>query len=182
MSLWKMTDEEASKPKYLSDTLRNGQSVSDLDATVGVSATEEAVTANKAKGMQHPGWVTVRSYTDQHGNTRYKSETLVAAGSLTSDASDDSTVADLVITIGTQPASQEVASGSDVTLTVAATINGRETLSYQWYDASDDSAVEGATSASLVLADVVAPATYYVIVSGGNVTATSNDAAITIAA
>lgn len=181
MSLWKMTDEEASKPKYLSDTLRNGQSVSDLDATVGVDASEESVTANKAKGMQHPGWVTVRSYTDQHGNTRYKTETLVAAGSMTLDASDDSTVVDLAITIGTQPASIEIASGDDVTLTVAATINGNVALSYQWYDASDDSVVEGATTASLALTNVTVAASYYVVVTGGTATATSNTADITIA-
>lgn len=181
MSLWKMTDEEASKPKYLSDTLRNEQTVSDLDSTVGVDVSEETVTANKAKGMQHAGWVNMRSYTDQHGNTRYKAETLVAAGSMTLDASDDSTVVDLAITISTQPASIEVASGADTTLTVVASINGAVALSYQWYDASDDSAVEGATSASLALTDITAPASYYVIVSGGSATATSNTAAITIA-
>ena len=94
-----MKDEEAGKPKYLSDTLRNTQSVSDLDATFGVDASEEAVAANKAKGMQHPGWVTIRTYTDAQGRTRYKSETLVAAGSMSVDqglqgVQDDSTVAD----------------------------------------------------------------------------------------
>ena len=98
MSLWTMTDEEAGKPKYLSDDLRNEQTVSDKDSTFGVDASEEAVAANKAKGMQHPGWVNVRTYTDQHGNTRYKSETLVAAGSMSADTGlapqDDSTVAD----------------------------------------------------------------------------------------
>lgn len=182
MSLWTMTDDANGKPKYLSSTTRNGQSVSDKAATFGVDASEESVTANKAKGMQHPGWVTVRTYTDAQGNTRYKSETLVAAGSMTSDASDDSTVADLAITIGTQPASIEIASGDDTTLTVAATINGSVALTYQWYDASDDSAVDGATSASLALINVTAPASYYVIVTGGSVTATSNTADITIAA
>lgn len=98
MSLWTMTDNEAGKPKYLSDDLRNGQSVSDKDATFGVDASEEAVAANKAKGMQHPGWVTIRTYTDAQGNTRYKSETLVAAGSMGADTGDapqdDGTVAD----------------------------------------------------------------------------------------
>ena len=94
MSLWTMTDEEAGKPKYLSDTLRNGQSVSDLDATFGVAATEEAVTANKAKGMQHAGWVRRMTYTDSQGNVRNKTETLVAMGSITGDAADDAVVAD----------------------------------------------------------------------------------------
>ena len=182
MSLWKMTDEEASKPKYLSDTLRNDQTVSDLDSTVSVDVSEETVTANKAKGMQHAGWVNLRSYTDQHGNTRYKAETLVAAGSMTLDAADDSIVADLAITISTQPASVEVGSGSDVTLSVVATINGAVALSYQWYDAADDSAVEGATANTLTLTAITAPASYYVVVTGGTAAATSDTAAITIAA
>lgn len=98
MSLWTMTDNEAGKPKYLSDTLRNDQTVSDLDSTFGVDASEEAVAANKAKGMQHPGWVSVRTYTDAQGRTRYKTETLVASGSMGADTGlapqDDDTVAD----------------------------------------------------------------------------------------
>ena len=132
MSLWTMTDEEAGKPKYLSDTLRNDQSVSDLDATFGVAATEEAVTANKAKGMQHPGWVTVRTYTDAQGNTRYKSETLVAAGSMTGDAADDSTVADFAISIQADPANVTVTAPATATFNIVASANGRATLAYQW--------------------------------------------------
>ena len=132
MSLWKMTDEEASKPKYLSDTLRNDQTVSDLDSTVGVDVSEETVTANKGKGMQHAGWVKINTYTDQHGNTRYKSETLVAAGSMTLDASDDSTVADLVISIDASPANVTVTAPAAATFNIVASVNGTTPLSYQW--------------------------------------------------
>jgi len=128
-----MTDELAGKPKYLSDTLRNEQSVSDLDSTFGVSVSEEVVTANKAKGMQHAGWVKTLTYVDQHGNTRNKSETLIAAGSMVSDASDDSTVADLVITFSTQAANTTVAANvDDAIFTVVATVNGVAPLTYQW--------------------------------------------------
>jgi len=91
-----MTDEEAGKPKYLSDELRNGQSVSDKDATYGVDSSSpnyEAQT-NRGKGIKTPGWVQYRTYTDANGNTRHKVETLVAAGSMTGDANDDSVVAD----------------------------------------------------------------------------------------
>ena len=194
MSLWTMTDEEAGKPKYLSDTLRNDQSVSDLDATFGVAATEEAVADNKAKGMQHPGWVTVRTYTDAQGNTRYKSETLVAAGSMTGDAADDSTVADLAITIGTQPANASVVAPATATFTVVATINSALPLSYQWEvqqeGAGDWTAITGATAASYTTGATAigdgAGATdgdkYRVVVTATGVTATSNAATLTVTA
>jgi hypothetical protein len=188
-----MTDEEAGKPKYLSDTLRNEQSVSDLDSTFGVAATEEAVTANKAKGVQHPGWVTVRTYVDQHGNTRYKSETLVAAGSMTGDASDDSTVVDLAITIGTQPANASVTAPAAATFSVVATINSALPLSYQWQvqqegagawtdiaDATSASYTTGATATG----DGVGATDgdkYRVVVTATGVTATSNAATLTVA-
>ena len=94
MALWGMTDQLADKPKYLSDTLRNSQSVSDLDATYGVNPTEAAVASNKAKGITTPGWTQYRTYTDAQGNTRHKAEVLVAAGSMSGDAADDSVVAD----------------------------------------------------------------------------------------
>jgi hypothetical protein len=152
MSLWTMTDEEAGKPKYQSDTLRNGQSVSDLDSTYGVGVAEETVTANKAKGMQHAGWVVTRTYTDAQGNTRNKTETLVAAGSMTGDAADDSVVVDLAITIGTQPQSASVTAPDAATFTVAATINGSTPLSYQWQIQQEGAGawtnIDGATAAS----------------------------------
>ena len=90
MALWTMTDNAAGKPKNLTTAEK---------ATVfGVDASEEAVAANKAKGMQHPGWVNIVTYTDAQGNTRYKSETLVASGSMGADTGlapqDDDTVAD----------------------------------------------------------------------------------------
>mgnify|MGYP000679779312 FL=1 len=193
MSLWTMTDEEAGKPKYLSDTLRNEQSVSDLDSTFGVAATEEAVTANKVKGVQHPGWVTVRTYVDQHGNTRYKSETLVAAGSMTGDASDDSTVVDLAITIGTQPANQSVTAPAAATFSVVATINSALPLSYQWQVQQEGTGafadIAGATSASYTTGATAtgdaAGATdgdvYRVVVSATGVSVTSSTATLTVA-
>ena len=193
MSLWTMTDEEAGKPKYLSDTLRNDQSVSDLDATFGVAATEEAVTANKAKGVQHPGWVTVRTYTDAQGRTRYKSETLVAAGSMTGDAADDSTVVDLAITIGTQPQNASVTAPAAATFSVVATINSALPLSYQWQVQQEGTGafadIAGATSASYTTGATAtgdaAGATdgdvYRVVVSATGVSVTSSTATLTVA-
>ena len=40
----------------------------------------------------HGGWVGVTTYTDVHGNTRVKSEVLVAMGSITGDQDTDDTV------------------------------------------------------------------------------------------
>jgi hypothetical protein len=42
MALWGKTDNEASKPKFLSDTLRNDQTISDKDSTLGVDRSEAA--------------------------------------------------------------------------------------------------------------------------------------------
>lgn len=98
MALWNNTDEESSKPKYLSDELRNDQTVSDKDATYGVDCKspnwEAQQTVNRNKGIKSPGWVQYRTYTDAQGHTRHKAETLVAMKSITGDAADDSVVVD----------------------------------------------------------------------------------------
>lgn len=65
---------------------------------VGVDVTEAQVAANRAKGLQTPGWHRFITYTDSAGKTRNKSEVLVAMRSMTqavaNDAPDDTTVAD----------------------------------------------------------------------------------------
>jgi len=64
------------------------------DEIYGVDQTETEV-ARAASGdarlykPQHSGWVGIQTYTDMHGNLRVKSETLVASGTITSDALDD---------------------------------------------------------------------------------------------
>lgn len=67
---------------------------SDLAVVLGVDTTEAAVTANRAKGINTPGWVKYTTYTDAQSTTRHKAETLVAMSSITGDAADDSVVAD----------------------------------------------------------------------------------------
>ena len=93
MALWSNTDAALSKPKFLS----NG----DKTATAGVSVEEAGVAANKAKGVAHAGWVKYSTYTDANGNTRHKSEVLVAMGSMVQAGGD--LVADDT-TIGIDPA------------------------------------------------------------------------------
>ncbi|NBP55554.1 hypothetical protein EBU71_03250 [bacterium] len=68
--------------------------LADLESVYGVSAAEAAVTSNKAKGINTAGWVKYNTYTDAQGATRHKAETLVAMGTITGDAGDDSVVAD----------------------------------------------------------------------------------------
>ena len=60
----------------------------------GADATEESVASNQAKGIAHAGWVRYHTYTDSSSSTRHKSEVLVAGGSITGDAADDSVLAD----------------------------------------------------------------------------------------
>ena len=57
----------------------------------GVDTTEMGASSNTGF---HAGWVSVNRYTDTHGNTRVKYETLVAGSSIESDAADDSEFAD----------------------------------------------------------------------------------------
>lgn len=162
MALWGKTDNEASKPKWLSDVLRNDQTASDLDSTVGVSVAEATLAANRAKGLKTQGWTHVISYTDAQGNVRNKTEILVAMGDdLTGDAADDAVVVDRVIAITTQPQDVTVVAGTEVTFTVVASATPTAALTYQWGVSTDDGAtwgaVVGATSATLTIAsgDVV---------------------------
>ena len=87
------------KPSYVAHGSADSASIMGNSAKVfGVNETEAAVASNKAKGIAHAGWVRYHTYTDAQGNTRNKSEVLVAGGGFTSaitaDAADDATVAD----------------------------------------------------------------------------------------
>ena len=74
------------QPSYLED--------GDLAKVYGVDVTEAQVTANRAKGLDTPGWVRYTTYTDAQSTTRHKSEVLVAHSSISGDAADDSVLAD----------------------------------------------------------------------------------------
>ena len=85
-----------------------------------------------------------------------------------SDSFSITTRAQIVPTVSTQPTAQSVTEGQTATFTAAFT----NAASVQWYDASDDSALSGETSTTLVINTVLADDgnTYYAI-------ATSSDAA-----
>jgi hypothetical protein len=183
MALWGNVDQAADKPKYLN--------TADTAAVEGISAAEAATPGNKAKGVQHPGWVLYRTYTDAQGSTRHKTETLVAMGSMTSDDNtDDSTVGiDPVITIGTQPANASVTSPASATFTVVSTINNGGALSYQWQVSPNGTAwanITGATAATLTVddtdAEYVTGNFFRVVVSAtGATTVNSSSVTLTIA-
>jgi hypothetical protein len=189
MALWGKVDNEASKPKYLSDDLRNDQSVSDKDATLGVDVSEAQTAANIAKGIKTPGWTEYRTYTDTHGNTRNKAEVLVAFGGDFTGGDNDTIDPDPVITIDTQPSAASVTSPDPATFTVEASITRGAAISYQWEVSTDSGSsweeIDGATTDELVVestADEYVDANEFrVVVSAVGATAvTSNAVALTI--
>lgn len=186
MALWNNTDEAASKPKYLN--------TADKAATVGVDVAEAKNTANRAKGLGTPGWVKYSTYTDAQGNTRHKSEVLVAMTSMTLDA-EDVIVADLAITIGTQPINTSVIAPATATFTVAATVNGTGPLSYQWQKAQSTANtvyadIAGATSPSFTTGVTAVAAgagdtngdKFRVVITCAGVTVTSSEVTLTVTA
>ena len=125
MSLWSNTDADASKPKNLN--------TADKAATLGVSVEEATQAVNVAKGINTPGWVKYTTYTDAQGNTRNKSEALVAMSSMTGDAVADTLAPELTITV--QPADVTVAAGATAQFSVTATRTGTGTIGYVWQKA-----------------------------------------------
>ena len=126
---------------------------------VFVDDTEQAIAANKARGIWGPGWWLYESYQTAAGDTRHKAECIAfvhATAAAAGDDADDTVVADVLetITIGTQPADATTSSGA-ATFTVAATVDQSGTITYQWQKKAAGSTryanVSGATSASLAL-------------------------------
>lgn len=185
MALWGNIDQADNKPKYLT--------TADKNATVGVSVSEAQQPINRNKGINTPGWVKYVTYTDAQGNTRHKTETLVAMGGvpgLTGDAADDTVAAD-PITISVQPANQSAIQGATATFSVTAATTPVTTLSYQWQKSDDAgvtwNAIVGATSASYTTGALTVAADnndrYRVVISAtGRANVTSNSATLTVTA
>lgn len=112
--------------------------------------------------------------TSDAGN--YYAVVLNTMGSATSAVATVTVVTRPAIT--TQPVSQSVIVGSQVTLSVRAT--GSNPLAYQWFKGG--SAFAGATSASLLIASVQSAdaASYYVVVTNAAGSVTSATATITL--
>jgi hypothetical protein len=120
------------------DHIYNGRDLYFIDA-------DEAQQAeNIARGLKVPGWTNYRSYTDANGNVRHKSEVLVAMSAYsgatgvgtyqaqTDDASDDAVLVDATVTITAQPSNATRVAPATAQFTVAASLSGAGTLTYQW--------------------------------------------------
>lgn len=91
MALWKKEDSAEGAPKWLqaevdaaphAGMVENPDAVfpNDIDDAVFIDEGEAGVAVNRAKGLKTPGWHVFDTYTDANGNTRQKSECLVAMG------------------------------------------------------------------------------------------------------
>lgn len=156
MSLYGRTDSNANKTKI--EALRTA--VVAGETIVFVDETEAALSENKERGINGPGWWSYRTYIDGSGKTRHKAECLAFISNPDLNANetqtDDTIAADVAsaITIGTQPDDQDTSSGAATFAVVATADVG--TVTYQWQRKAAGSTrwsnVSGATSASLVLA------------------------------
>jgi len=192
------------KPVYTLEDSNYSANVVGLTTTVpkhnvyGVDIYETGLLAPGASGLStqyggfHAGWVGIHTYIDMHGNFRVKSETLVAMSEITSgtfptytatgDADDDAVFADAAITITSQPASVGVGTTATATFSVSASVvPSYAPLSYQWYEEGSILTGESGTSVSIANTDASKDGyEYQVVITSGDVTATSGIATMTV--
>lgn len=173
MSLYGRTDSNANKTKVE----RTIASSSQAKTIVFVDETEAQLNENRQRGIDGPGWWSYFTYTDNAGNTRYKTEKLVALANPDTNANetqaDDTIAADVAsaVTITAQPANVTNASTPFTgTFAVTTSTTGTPgTLTYQWQvqtptgtrwvNLTNTGVYTGATSNTLTLT-AAAKATY----------------------
>jgi hypothetical protein len=159
MSLYGRTDSNANKAKAGIGVAASAQA----KQTIFIDDTEAALPANKARGLNAPGWWSYFTYTDCEGNTRHKAEMLVtiAGPDLNSNETqaDDAAAADVsvVIAIQTEPVDTAVAVGAALQLVLAATATppgDASVLTFQWQKKSGKkwNNVSGATATTFDVA------------------------------
>ncbi len=120
MSLYGRTDSNANKSKVESTISASSQA----KTIVFVDETEAQLSENRQRGIDGPGWWSYFTYTDSDGNTRHKSEKLMAMANADANAnetqSDDTIAADVAsaITISSQPSNQSTSTPAGGILTV----------------------------------------------------------------
>jgi hypothetical protein len=180
---------------------------STINNVYGVDITEAASNINTQYKVTHAGWVGIKTYVDNAGNLRVKSETLVAFSGITTgtatysafgDAADDTVFPDRVITITSQPSNRTgILTTASTTFSVVASAEPTASLSYQWQYSSTGIAYTSltntgvytnTTTATVGIASTTVAADrpdgfYYraVITADGGATATSNAARLTYA-
>lgn len=122
MSLYGRTDSNTNVTK----AGRGIAASSQAKTIVFVDNTEAALSENKLRGINAPGWWSYYTYTDTEGNTRHKAEHLVTIAGPDINANetqaDDTIAADLAsaITISAQPSNQSTSSPAGAILTVTS--------------------------------------------------------------
>ena len=137
MSLYGRTDSNANVTK----AGRGIAATSQAKQVLYIDETEAALEANKERGLNAPGWWSYFTYTDASGATRHKAEQMVfiAGGDTNANETqaDDASAADVavVLSINTQPATQSVAVGAVLSLSVDAIATppgDASVVTYQW--------------------------------------------------
>ena len=134
MSLYGRTDSNANKTK-----VENTIAASSITPTiVFVDETEAALNENRVRGIDGPGWWAYSTYVTAAGDTRHKSEKLMALSNPDTNANetqaDDTIAADVAsaVTITVQPANSTSATGAG-SFTLTTTTSGTPgALAYQW--------------------------------------------------
>jgi hypothetical protein len=165
MSLYGRTDSNANKTQ--AGLARGNGAGSATETVVFVDETEAALSENKERGINGPGWWAYRTYTDAAGKTRHKAEMLAFISNPDTNANetqtDDTIAADVAsaITISAQPAAVTGAADPFTgTFAVTATADaGSVTYQWQrqtasgtrWTNVTDAGVFSGATTATLTL-------------------------------
>lgn len=137
-------------PNYISNVIAGFTNPYDIQDVYGVDLVEAAVSDNKKRGINQPGWTQYRTYTDTYGQTRHKAETLVAmsknfnrdttTGNLFTDASDAAVLSNGRVYFTGQPANVTV-SNANLAISFTATAVADPTLftlTYKWQNSTDD--------------------------------------------
>jgi hypothetical protein len=129
---------------------------STINAVYGVDPTEAASNVTTQYAVTHAGWVGIKTYMDNAGNLRVKSETLVAFSGITTgtatytsfgDSGDDVVFPDRVITITSQPEDVVgISTTSIASFSVTASAVPTASLTYQWQYSSTGVAYTTLTS------------------------------------
>ena len=154
MSLYGRTDSNANKTKAGIGVAASAQT----KTIIFVDETEAALAQNKSRGINAPGWWSYFTYSDSSGATRHKAEHLITLANADTNAnetqSDDTIAGDAAssIAIGTQPADASVAATNTQAFTVATTVTGAGSATYQWQLSTnagvDFADISGATNAT----------------------------------
>jgi hypothetical protein len=151
----------------------------------GVDANEQQAAANNAPKGAHAGWQ--RRVVGQGGRSgRVSYETLVAMGSMSGDASDDTQLPDQAIIIRTQPAAVSAAANTATSFFVDAYAAPAATLTYQWQrngaNIADAGVFSGAQTPTLSISNTtnLQANSFGAIIYAGGVNRITSNAVLTI--